>query len=135
MSDAQPGGAVSAAEALERINQAWLGGTPQALGPLFHPEITMAFPDFAGRAIGRDAMLAGFVDFCENAKIRSYQESDRQVDVIGDTAVASFEFEMVYEREGQAYRSMGRDLWVFARGDSGWVAVWRTMLDIREEPA
>ena len=40
------------------------------------------------------------MDFCENARIVSYHEHDHQVDVIAELAVASFGFEMTYEREG-----------------------------------
>ena len=55
------------------------------------------------------------------------------MDVIGDTAVASFTYEMVYERSGKRSRATGRDLWVFTRYGSEWIAVWRTMLDLAEQ--
>ena len=42
---------------------------------------------------------------------------------------------MIYERSGERYRATGRDLWVFARQDGAWLAAWRTMLDLVEEPA
>jgi ketosteroid isomerase-like protein len=95
----------------------------------------MVFPGFGGRAEGAEALISGFQDFCQNAKVLSYKESDHQVDLAGHSAVASFRFEMVYARDGASYRSTGRDLWVFERRDDGWLAVWRTMLDVAEEPA
>jgi hypothetical protein len=105
------------------------------LVPLLHPRITMVLPGFAGRAEGREAFVAGFEDFCANAKVHEYREADHQISVADDTAVASFTYEMVYEREGARYRAKGRDLWVFARPDGHWLAVWRAMLDVAEEPA
>jgi hypothetical protein len=42
---------------------------------------------------------------------------------------------MVYERSGGRYRSTGRDFWIFARQGDAWLAVWRTMLDLAEQPA
>jgi hypothetical protein len=120
---------------LNRINRAWLDRRPADLVPLLHPRVTMVFPGFAGRAEGRDAMVAGFEDFCAHATVHAYREADHQVDVAANAAVASFTYEMVYERDGKQYRSTGRDLWVFARRDGHWLAVWRTMLDIAEEPA
>src|SRR3954452_14153468 len=90
-------------ETLMRINQAWLDGRPHDLLPLIHSEITMVFPGFAGRIQGAASFLAGFEEFCRTAQVRSYQEHDCQIDVITDTAVASFRFEMVYEREGASY--------------------------------
>jgi hypothetical protein len=50
-------------------------------------------------------------------------------------AVAIFQYEMVYERSGERYRSTGRDLWVFQGEGDAWIAVWRTMLEMQEEDA
>ncbi len=123
------------AAAMQRINRSWLDRRPEDLVPLFHPDITFVFPGFAGRAEGRNAIVAGFVDFCGNATVHEYRETDHQADVIGDTAVVSFAYEMVYERSGTRSRATGRDLWVFARQGDEWVAIWRTMLDLAEQPA
>jgi uncharacterized protein (TIGR02246 family) len=124
-----------AAAAMDRINRAWLERRPADLSPLFHPDVTMALPGFGGRVQGRDAMAAGFEDFCRNAVVHDYRESNRGIDVVGDTAVVTFQYEMVYERSGQRYRATGRDLWVFARPGGAWLAVWRAMLDAEEQPA
>ena len=92
--------AAAVAAALARINRTWLDRRPEDLIPWFHPDITMVFPGFAGRAQGREAIVAGFADFCMNATVSDYHATDHQVDVIGDTAVASFAYAMVYERSG-----------------------------------
>ncbi len=123
------------AEALRRINQAWLNGRPDDLVHLLHPAMAMVFPGFTGRGEGRTAIVAGFADFCSNARVHSYREGDAQVDVVGDTAVMSYTFEMVYERSGQSFRATGRDLWVLTRQDGQWLGAWRTMLDLVEKPA
>jgi ketosteroid isomerase-like protein len=122
------------AEALRSINQSWLEGRPLDMKPLLHPEIVLVVPGFTGRVGGRDAFIAGFVDFCQSARIVSFQEDEYQVDQVGETAVASFQFDMVYERDGSRCQATGRDLWVFTREADGWVACWRTMLDLNEEP-
>ena len=124
-----------AGAAMDRINRAWLERRPADLPPLFHADVTMALPGFGGRVQGRDALMAGFEDFCRNAVVHDYRESNRGIDVVGDTAVVTFQYEMVYERLGQRYRVTGRDLWVFARQGGEWLAVWRTMLDMEERPA
>jgi uncharacterized protein (TIGR02246 family) len=123
------------AETLKRINQAWLNGRPGEIAELLHPEMALVYPGFSGRGQGRAAIVAGFVDFCTNARVHSYREDDAQVDVAGDTAVVSYTFEMVYERSGERYQATGRDLWVFTRHDGEWLGAWRTMLDIAEKPA
>jgi ketosteroid isomerase-like protein len=125
----------SVTEAMRNINKAWLGGRVSDLAVSFHPDLTMVFPGFEGRAKGRDAIIEGFEDFCTHAKVREYREDDFQVDVAGDTAIVTFRYEMVYERAGESYWAVGRDFWVFAHQNGEWLAVWRTMLDPSEQPA
>jgi ketosteroid isomerase-like protein len=124
-----------AAATMRQINQAWVGSRVEDLAPMVHPEIVMVFPGFAGRIQGREDFLAGFKDFCKNARIHEFREQDHQVDVAGDMAVVTFRYDMVYERSGERFRSTGRDLWVFQNQRGAWIAVWRTMLDMEENPA
>ncbi len=125
----------SPAAVMRQINDAWLAGRVDDLAPFLHPEIAMVFPGWAGRGQGRDAFLAGFHDFCQNAKIHEFREEEHQVDIAGNTAVVTFRYEMLYERSGIRYRCSGRDLWVFEKHAGQWLAVWRTMLDTVENPA
>ena len=120
---------------MRRINRVWLDGQVDDLGPMVHPEIITVFPGFAGRMQGRDEFLAGFRDFCENANVQEFRDHDYQSDVAGNIAVATFQYEMIYERSGERYRSTGRDLWIFQSQGENWIAVWRTMLDTQEMPA
>jgi ketosteroid isomerase-like protein len=125
----------SAAAAMRQINQAWLTGRVEDLAPLVHSEIVMVVPDFAGKIQGRERFLAGFRDFCQSAAIHEFQEQDRQVDVAGNTAVITFRYEMVYTRSGERYRANGRDLWVLERQEGAWIAIWRAMLEMKEDAA
>jgi hypothetical protein len=125
----------AAATAMAEINRAWLDGAIEDLAPLVHPEVVMAIPGFSGSVQGREAFLAGFRDFIQNARVEEYREHDLQADVAGETAVVTFRYEMVYERSGVRYRSTGRDLWVFQMQDRAWMAVWRTLLDMQENAA
>jgi ketosteroid isomerase-like protein len=118
---------------LAAINQAWRQKTPDRMAPYLHPDIVMTFPRFQGTVSGRATFIEGFKEFCANAKVLEYSESDEQILVIGSTAVASFRFSMTYERATYRERSTGRDLWVFQYIDGNWKAVWRTMMDLTEE--
>jgi hypothetical protein len=123
------------ADAMRLINQAWLDGRVDDMAPAVHPEIVQVFPGFSGQARGRDVFLAGFRDFILNATIQEFHEHNHQVDIVGDTAVITFAYEMRYERSGKRYRATGRDLWVFQRQGVAWVAVWRAMFDLNESAA
>lgn len=122
------------ARVLRAINDCWLNGRPQDLVKYFHNDIVMVLPGFAGRVEGADAVTTGYDEFCSGARVHEYDEQDLQIDVCGATAVASYAFRMLYEREGLKYSSSGRDLFVFTEDSGNWLAVWRTMLEVTDEP-
>ena len=129
-----PSEVASAAAVMRQINQAWQAGQLDQLASMLHGEIVMAPPGFDGRAQGRDAILAGFRDYCENATTLEFREHDLQTDVIGDVAIVTFRSNMVYERAGARSRAGGRNLWVFEKHSATWLAVWRTIFDMEEHP-
>lgn len=119
-------------ELLGNINAAWRSGNPLKMRDYLHPEIIMALPDFQDVVRGREA-VASFEEFCRNARVLEYEESGHSIEVVGDCAVATYLFRMIYERPGYQENSSGRDLWVFHRQLDSWIAVWRTMLVFKED--
>ena len=122
-------------EALGRITAAWREGRPRDMGELLDEDVAMAFPEFAGRLEGREALIASFEDFQKAARVLEYREGDAQIDGVEDAAVAQVPFEMVYERDGRRWRSTGWDVWVFAHHGERWRAIWRTLQGLAERPA
>ncbi len=120
--------------ALDRIIGAGMDGRTEDLAEILDDQIVMVFPGFGRRAQGRAAMIGGFEDFAANAEVHQHRETDVQIDVLGDTAVVSYRFELIYTRESVIYRSTGRDLWIFHRSQGTWLAVWRTMLEMEDVP-
>lgn len=123
------------ATTMRSINRAWLGGSVENLAQWIHPDVVTVFAGFNESIAGRDALLGGFRDFCQNATVHEFRERDYRTYVIGKTAIVHYTYEMLYERSGSTWRATGRDLWVFQKQDSGWQAVWRTMLNVEEKPA
>jgi ketosteroid isomerase-like protein len=119
-------------ETISAIGEAWRTGRPADMTDYLHPDIVMKLPGTSGQIVGRDALIDSFKEFCTNAKVLEYRETDEQITVEGKCAVASFSFEMLYERATYRERSKGRDLWVFERDADRWIAVWRTMVDLDE---
>jgi len=118
-------------ESLAReINQAWLGGDLDWLRRHFDPEIVMVAPGFGGRVIGAQACVQSFEDFLTNAEVSDFAESDVHADVRGDTAIATFRFRIAYRLNEKDYEDSGWDIWVFARQEAGWIAVWRAQVPI-----
>ncbi len=120
-------------DAMALITRAWRENRPTDMYPCIHADVTTVFPGFSGAIRGRDNLLAGFVEFCQNARVLEYNESDEQIHIIHDVGVVSYRFDMLYERASYRERSTGRDIWVFERVDGKWTAVWRTMVDLQEQ--
>jgi len=118
---------------LASINAAWREGHPSTMAQYLHPEIVMALPGFAQSVRGRETLIASFEEFSNHAKVLEYEESGEHIDAIGDCAVATFGFKMLYERATYREFSQGHDLWVFHREQDRWIAVWRTMVELSAE--
>ena len=117
-------------ESISAINMAWRTGRVSEMTPWLHPRIVVKFPGFSGEIVGREKLMASFVEFCSNARVLEYGESDEQINVIDDCAVVSYHFDMIYERPAYREHSQGRDLWIFQRQSGRWLAVWRTIFDL-----
>jgi hypothetical protein len=125
--------ASNAHEVMATINRAWRENRPSEMYPYLHPDVTMVLPGFGAAVAGRDSLLDSFTEFCSNARMLEYEEYDEQIQVIGNVAVVHFRFDMLYERASRRQRSTGRDVWVLERVGGMWFAVWRTMVDVRED--
>jgi len=120
---------------LQRINDAWLRGAaeeiPEKLADCFHDQIAMQGPDFQVLAGDKAAFAKSYQTFVQQAKIQNCKLTDPQIHVAGDTAVATYAWEMTYEMNGQSYSESGHDLFAFTRQDGKWLAVWRLLLPSR----
>jgi hypothetical protein len=113
---------------LSKINQAWLKGRLEELNDFFHDDMVIKGPELQEMGRGKDVCVGSYKDFISQAVVQEFKESDAAIDVWGSTAVASYSWEMTYQMKGQNYRESGRDIFVFARDDAGWRAVWRAVL-------
>lgn len=118
---------------MRKINQAWRKGGYEELEQYFHKDIVIVPPGFEQRVMGRDVCIRSYRDFGTSAIIREYAESEPTVDVWGDTAVATYSFEIAYEVGGKNSRERGNDVFVFSRQNGKWLAVWRTLQATAQE--
>jgi hypothetical protein len=115
------------------INRAWRDNRPSEMDSYLHPDVTMVLPGFSGAIVGKRVFLDSFIEFCSKARVLEYKESDEQVQIIGDVAFVSFRFDMLYQRASYRERSTGRDVWAFTRLHDQWRAIWRMMVDLKED--
>ncbi len=112
------------------INRAWLQGRPEDLAELFHEDMIIVKPEFAGRVEGRAACVASYRHFLDSTAVSHFEAGEVAVDSWGETAVASYRFEIAYIKAGPLHREAARDLFVFARREGRWWAVWRTVVPL-----
>ncbi|MBN1824634.1 MAG: nuclear transport factor 2 family protein [Candidatus Eisenbacteria bacterium] len=113
---------------LDRIRAAWTEGPIEILDEVFHERMVIAGPGMVPLGEGREACVRSYRDFLARARVRAYEQFDPVASVFGDTAVASYRYVIAFELEGRLFREKGRDLFVFAREEGRWRAVWRTLL-------
>jgi hypothetical protein len=117
---------------LVRINDAWLKGTPEnivpALSECFHEEVVMRGHGLAEVGRGREACAKSYEDFVRSATIRDWTMSEPAIDVWGDTATATYSWELAYEMNSQTYHDTGHDIFVFGREQGRWFVVSRLLL-------
>jgi uncharacterized protein (TIGR02246 family) len=112
-------------ESILAANRAWRSGRPEAVASLFHRDVVMEAPD--GRVLhrGRDAMVQGFVEYSRAVDTLHFRETDHAVHVVGDTAIVSYGFDVIYEIGGERNEEVGRERLVFVLDEGRWLAVWR----------
>lgn len=119
-------------EALRGITASWRSRRFEDLESYLRPDVIYIAPGFAARLDGRDACIASYRDFLDAATVHEYIESDAVVDLFGDSAVATYRYDIDYSLGGDRYRESGRDVFVFTRVEKGWRAAWRILVP---EPA
>jgi ketosteroid isomerase-like protein len=115
---------------LKQINAAWRGGRTDELRQYFHENMVIVSPGFQVRGEGREACVASYQDFINQATVTEYKEGEATVDVWGDTAVATYPWQMAWQMGGQSSRESGHDVFIFIREAGKWLAVWRTLLPL-----
>jgi len=117
---------------LERVNDAWLKGRPddleRALDGCFHPEAVIKGPGFRQMGKGERECIKSYADFVRQAEIRECTLSEPEIDVFGDTAVATYGWQMTYALDGREYKESGHDLFVLTKTPGRWQAAWRMLL-------
>jgi uncharacterized protein (TIGR02246 family) len=116
---------------LERLTAAWREGRTADLAALFHERVISVPPGFQLRVQGRDAVVQTYEQFVQSAEVVSYDERDVVYDTWGNTAVATYRYEMSWIMDGHRSTEAGHDVLVLARQpDGGWQIVWRTLVPL-----
>ena len=113
---------------LQGINNAWKDGHPENLDEYFHENMVIAQPGGETMGKGKQVCIDSYRDFQSRARIIEFKESEPNIEVWENSAVASYTFEMTYSMDGKDHQDTGVDLYFFTREGGKWLAVWRAVL-------
>jgi len=114
------------------INDAWQNGPPDEVAArireYFSDDAIIVAPNLTRAARGGDAVAASYQDFVQTTRVLRALLGLPEVDVLGDVAVATLTWHMLYVYEGTQTVDTGHDVYVFARRNGRWLVCWREVL-------
>ncbi len=108
---------------LRELNDAWTKGDGSRLVNYFHKDMVAITATAPKRLVGRDACVAGWMEFAKAARVNYWKEIDPKITLFGNTAIVTYYFDMSFEMGGQTTKMMGRDMLVFIKENGKWWAV------------
>jgi len=113
---------------VRKINRSWLDKNYKNLESLFHEDMIIASQNLVILATGKEQCIKSYLDFREQSGILKYSESEPDIHVWESTAIASYSYNIAWEMRGESFTESGKDLFIFARDNKQWTAVWRLPL-------
>ncbi len=111
---------------IEAANAAWFDGRPREVASLFAADAVFVAPDLETVVSGRDAIVQSYVDYVEHVPTHAFDVHATNIQVVGETAVATYTFTVRYTLEGTPHIEDGVETMVFANRDGDWRCIWRT---------
>jgi hypothetical protein len=108
-----------------RIETAWRQKIFAGFDECFHEDAVIVGPGYAELGRGRAKCVESYREFATNAAVLSYSESAHSLRIWETTAVYTYAWEMIYQRQAGPSHESGSDQLVFQLGAGGWQLVWR----------
>jgi len=106
------------------INKLWaVDNKPEKLRNYFHPEMVAFTGGKRNRIEGRDTCVAAWKSFADAAMIYAWRETDPKIQIYGNSAIATYYYEITFDLNGKRYEEGGRDLLVLVRKNGKWLVV------------
>ena len=102
------------------LNDAWTRADGSGLVAFFHERMVAIVPGSRERLVGRAACVASWKAFAAAAVIHEWKEIDPLVEVFGDAAVVTYEYEASVTMGGRDLTLRGRDMMTLVREGGRW---------------
>ena len=120
-------------QTIRDMNRAWMEADFARLEEYFHKNIIIVTPDLQRAGIGIDACLASYKGFISSGKVHNFEDRDIGVDIVDNTAVVTYEYDIDYEMSGKRSMEAGREVLVFSRDTCPWKLLWRMIVSITQK--
>jgi hypothetical protein len=74
-------------------------------------------PELKVMAKGKDECIKSYADFLSQATLNEYNPSEPQICVFGNTAIASYKYDVGWEMNGKSFKESGQNLFLFTQTD------------------
>ena len=111
---------------IQEMNRCWTSDDDNDLNRLneyFHKNMVAITPTDKHRIQGKAACVAGWQNFARKAKIHYWKEVSPDVQVYGNTAVATYYFDMSFNIDSQTVNMWGRDMMTLIMENGKWQVV------------
>jgi ketosteroid isomerase-like protein len=115
-------------DVIDKINGTWLQGDPADLDRFFHEDVVIQPPGDTPPVHGIASCIASYQEFVSQARVRQFTPQEAEIDVFGDTAVATYRYRVIYDLGEETYDETGGELLVLLRTGTDWRVAWRTIL-------
>ena len=116
---------------VRKLNNCWYNGQPSQLTDFFHDSIVFNSPDFKHQIIGKENCIQTYIDFLSTSRVLLYNEGKPTIQLFGNTAILTYDFEMKYEQKNKTYHETGIDIMVFCRQQTSWKVTWRGLSNLK----
>ncbi len=113
-------------QTVQALNRLWtVENRAGELGRYFHEKMVAITPTDRLRVEGREACVAGWKAFSDNAGIHHWKEIDPKIEVFadGNFAVVTYYYDISFDMGGQTIKLGGRDMFALVKEDGRWLAV------------
>ncbi|HUU45562.1 MAG TPA: nuclear transport factor 2 family protein [Acidobacteriota bacterium] len=110
-------------QTVEALNQCWTSGNPADVRNYFHETMVAITVSDRMPLVGREACAAAWIAYAERTRILSWKTSSVHVQVYNHTAVVTYLYDMLCERDGMQFNPTGRDMAILIKENGRWWVV------------
>jgi len=122
------------------LNETWQAGRFDQLAGYYHPDVVLLPPDAGAPIVGRDAVVASYLEFSDAAELQEFQITSLEIFTFETVSACHMRFDIDYRIDGDRLHESGLEVYMVEHPTSERTQptiLWRSqsVLDVSEVPA